>query len=74
MSRAVVQTSTFVANKGAEIELEGSSDNGFEEAVQAAIAAASDVETIESADLKTLRVDVSEGRVRTWSVKLTVRL
>jgi flavin-binding protein dodecin len=63
-----------LASKGAEIELQGSSDKGFEEAVQTAIMAASDVQTIESAEFKTLRVDISGGRVRTWSVKLTARL
>ncbi len=74
VSRAAVHTSSFVASQGAEIELKGNSEKSFEEAVQAAIAAASDVKTIESAELKTLRVDVSEGRVRRWSVKLTTRL
>ncbi len=74
VSRAAVHTNSLVANQGAVIELQGSSDKSFEDAIQTAIAASSDVETIESAELETLRVDVSDGRIRRWSVKLTTRL
>lgn len=75
VSRAAVQQSSFVTNKGAEVELQGSSEKSFEEAVQAAIEAAyQSLEKIESAELKTLRVDVAEGRIQKWSVKLTTRL
>lgn len=75
VSRAAVQHSSFVTNKGAEVELEGSSEKSFEAAVKSAIESAHhSLESIDSAELKTLRVDVAEGRVQKWSVKLTTRL
>ena len=72
---AAVHGSSMVAARGAEVELEGSSDSSLQEALEVAIRdAVQAVPEIASAELKSLRVDVSEGAVRSWSVKLTTRL
>ena len=73
--RLEVHGSAFVAQRGVEIELEGSSASGIQEAVEAAFDAAPDtLGSIRSAELKSLRLDVAERGERRWSVTLTTRL
>lgn len=75
LRRSAVHGSALVAARGADLELEGSSDSSLQEALEVAIRdAARAVPEIASAELKSVHVDVSEGAVRSWSVKLITRL
>ncbi|MFQ5690816.1 MAG: dodecin domain-containing protein [Gemmatimonadota bacterium] len=74
VSKSAVAGGPLVASRGAELELEGSSASGLVEAVEAAIATACQTVEIQSAELKSLRVDVTDGRISNWSVKLRARL
>lgn len=74
LSRAAVHGSGLVAPQGAELELEGSSEAGFQKAVECAVGTAAEaLGEIGSAELKALRVDVGKGGVKRWSVRLTSR-
>lgn len=74
ISQAAVHGSSLVATREAEIELQGRSEAGFQEAVEVAIESAGQTVEIGSATLKTLRVDVRDGKVSSWFVALTTRL
>jgi flavin-binding protein dodecin len=75
LRRSAVHGTSVVAARGAEVELEGSSESSLQEALEVAIRdAVQAVPEITSAELKNLRVDVSDGAIRSWSVKLIARL
>ena len=75
VQRAAVHRGGMVAEVGAEIELEGSSELGLQQAVEDAIGRASEtLPELTSAKVKDLRVEIREGAVAGWHVKLSATL
>jgi flavin-binding protein dodecin len=75
LKRAVVHGSALVMDQKTEVQLEGSSATGLEDAVRAAIAGAGEVlPELRSAALSDLRIEVRDGAIVNWSVRLLAEL
>ena len=75
VNRAAVHSGSVVAQKGAEIELDGQSEAGLQQAIENAIDRACEtLPDLKSAALKDLHVEIHEGTPVRWRVKLTTNL
>ena len=75
VNRSAVHRGSVVAQKGAEIEIDGHSELGLQQAIEDAIGKACEtLPELKSAALKDLRVEIHEGSPVRWRVKLTTNL
>ena len=74
LTRSAVHGGGLVAPQGAEVELQGSSESSFQHAVECAVATAKEaIGPIDSAELKSLRVEVGDRGIARWHVRMTSR-
>ncbi len=75
VERKAVHRGGVVTQMGAEIELDGQSEGGLQQAVEDAIGKASEtLPELRSAELKDIRVEIREGALVRWHVKLSTSL